>query len=439
MRKKLAVLLCTAMAVSSLAGCSNGSKEASDTQGESKKEEAKDKAESKEESSGDVLTLEFFQQKSEEAAQVGYQNIIDKFNEQNPDIKIEMNTVPDAPTVLTSRVASGDIPVIFTDFPTQLQFHQKVANGYVQDLSEQDFLENVEQSALDMTKQEDGKYYALPFSRNYMGVWYNMEIFEENNLEVPKTWEEFVNVCNSLEEKGVTPLGLHGKDPGRVGHTFQCCTVAFDPEGVETIEKAVAGEGKIEGDEGFKKAAEKMLTLLDYSNEDALALSDMQCYENFANGQYAMCITGSYARGTIMIANPDLKLGVFPLPNDTRETTNTLSGIDAAVCISAKASEEEKAGAYRFLEFLAQPENAQLFCDAEGAPSCITGVVHKDEGVQPMLELISDGQVHDWMASTIDNNVVTDLYNVTQGFWSEKNVDDYLKQMDESIAITSAE
>lgn len=414
-------------------------KEPKDTQEENKKEDSQDKTEGKEDSGKDVLTLEFFQQKSEEAAQVGYQNIIDKFNEQNPDIKIEMNTVPDAPTVLTSRVASGDIPVIFTDFPTQLQFHQKVANGYVQDLSEQEFLGNVEQSALDMTKQEDGKYYALPFSRNYMGVWYNMKIFEENNLEVPKTWEEFTGVCDALKEKGVTPLGLHGKDPGRVGHTFQCCTVAFDPKGVETIEKTVAGESSIEGDEGFKLVAEKMLTLLDYSNEDALALSDMQCYENFANGQYAMCITGSYARGTIMIANPDLKLGVFPLPNDTRETTNTLSGIDAAVCISAKASEEEKAGAYRFLEFLAQPENAQLFCDAEGAPSCITGVVHKDEGVQPMLELISDGQVHDWMASTIDNNVVTDLYNVTQGFWSEKNVDNYLKQMDESIAITSAE
>ena len=438
MKKKLAVLLCTAMAVSSLAGCSSGAKDPGKDQEKTKKEDTQDKTEGKEDGK-DVLTLEFFQQKSEEAAQVGYQNIIDKFNEQNPDIKIEMNTVPDAPTVLTSRVASGDIPVIFTDFPTQLQFHQKVANGYVQDLSEQGFLKNVEQSALDMTKQEDGKYYALPFSRNYMGVWYNMTIFKENNLEIPKTWEEFVSVCNTLKEKGVTPLGLHGKDLGRVGHTFQCCTVAFDPEGVETIEKTVAGEGKIEGDEGFQKVAEKMLTLLDYSNEDALALSDMQCYENFANGQYAMCITGSYARGTIMIANPDLKLGVFPLPNDTRETTNTLSGIDAAVCISAKASEEEKAGAYRFLEFLAQPENAQLFCDAEGAPSCITGVVHKDEGVQPMLELISDGQVHDWMASTIDNNVVTDLYNVTQGFWSEKNVDNYLKQMDESIAITSAE
>ena len=148
MKKKLAVLLCTAMAVSSLAGCSSGAKDPGKDQEKTKKEDTQDKTEGKEDGK-DVLTLEFFQQKSEEAAQVGYQNIIDKFNEQNPDIKIEMNTVPDAPTVLTSRVASGDIPVIFTDFPTQLQFHQKVANGYVQDLSEQGFLKNVEQSALE--------------------------------------------------------------------------------------------------------------------------------------------------------------------------------------------------------------------------------------------------------------------------------------------------
>lgn len=224
-----------------------------------------------------------------------------------------------------------------------------------------------------------------------------------------------------------------------MGHTFQCATVAWAPNGIETIEAAVRGEKKIAEDEEFRAAAEKMVTLLSYSNEDALGLADMACYENFANGQYAMCITGSYARGTILIANPDLNLGIFPLPNDTMETTNTLSGIDAAVCISAQASDEEKEAGYRFLEFLSRPEIAQIFCDAEGAPSCITGVKHKDEGVQPMLDLISTGQVHDWMASTIDNNVVTDLYNVTQGLYSEKDVDSYLVQMDESIAITSAE
>ena len=56
-----------------------------------------------------------------------------------------------------------------------------------------------------------------------------------------------------------------------------------------------------------------------------------------------------------------------------------------------------------------------------------------------MLDLIASGQVHDWMASTIENNVVLDLYNVTQGFWGDKNVDKYLEDMDKSIEITSAQ
>lgn len=423
--KKVAALALSIFLTVSIAGCNSGANP-------QKQKEVKGKEEG-------VLTIEFFQQKMEEGPQKGYQAIIDKFNEENPEIKIEMNTVPDAGTVLTSRIASGDIPVLFSDYPTQQQFKQKVENGYVQDLSGQECLKNVEESALKMTEQKDGKYYALPYSRNYMGVYYNQKIFEENNLTVPETWDEFINVCKKLKEKSITPIGLMGKDPGRVGHGFQCMTVAWNPEGIESIEKAVKGEEKLENDKEFRETAEKTAELLSYCNEDVLGLADTTCWENFANGEYAMCITGSYARGTLLIANPDLQMGVFPLPNDTKETTNTLSGIDAAICVSAKASDEEKEAAYKFLEYLSKTENAQLFCDNDGAPSCITGVSPNYEGIEPMMDLINAGQVHDWMASTIDNNIVTDLYNVTQGFWSKKDVDNYLKEMDASIAVTSAE
>lgn len=385
------------------------------------------------------LKIEFFQQKGEEGPQKGYQEIIDKFNEENPDVVIEMNTVPDPGTVLTSRISSGDIPVIFSDYPTQTQFKQKVANGYVQDLSDQEFLSNVNEFSLEMTKQEDGGYYALPYSRNYIGVYYNQKMFEENGLEVPKTWEEFTAVCDKLQEAGITPIGMHGKDPGRVGHLFQCATVAWAPNGVETIGAAANGEAKIEGDAEFTNVFEKMKTLLSYANEDALALSDTTCYENFANGQYAMTITGSYARGTIQSINQDLQMGVFPLPNDTYEDTKCLSGIDAAICVSAQASDEEKDAAYRFLAYLADTENAQTFCDYDGAPSCINGVVNDDEGILPMVEMINAGQTHDWMASTINNNVITDLYNVVQGFWADQDVEGVLKNMDDSIAVMSAQ
>ena len=46
---------------------------------------------------------------------------------------------------------------------------------------------------------------------------------------------------------------------------------------------------------------------------------------------------------------------------------------------------------------------------------------------------------NDWMASTIDNNVTTDLYNVVQGFWANKDVDAVMKDMDVSIEISSAQ
>ena len=208
---------------------------------------------------------------------------------------------------------------------------------------------------------------------------------------------------------------MHGKDPARVGHLFQAATVAWAPDGVETIGKVVSGEAKIEGDEEFKNVFEKMNTLLSYANEDALALSDTTCYENFVNGEYAMTITGSY------------------------DDTKCLSGIDAAICVSAQASDKEKDAAYRFLSYLADPENAQIFCDNDGAPSCITGVTSNDDGIKPMVDMINAGKTHDWMASTIDNNVTTDLYNVVQGFWANKDVDAVMKDMDVSIEISSAQ
>ena len=152
-----------------------------------------------------------------------------------------------------------------------------------------------------------------------------------------------------------------------------------------------------------------------------------------------MTITGSYARGTIQSINPNLEIGVFPLPNDTYDDTKCLSGIDAAICVSAQASDKEKDAAYRFLSYLADSENAQIFCDNDGAPSCITGVTSNDDGIKPMVDMINAGKTHDWMASTIDNNVTTDLYNVVQGFWANKDVDAVMKDMDASIEISSAQ
>ena len=55
-------------------------------------------------------SVEFFQQKMEEGPQRAYAEVLARFKEEYPDIDIEINTVPDAGTVLMQRIATGDIP-----------------------------------------------------------------------------------------------------------------------------------------------------------------------------------------------------------------------------------------------------------------------------------------------------------------------------------------
>ena len=439
MKKRLSILaLSTALLVGVFAGCGGGSGTPTTNATSQAADPATIASTAAETPSAAPVTVEFFQSKVEEGPQKGYQQIINKFQEEYPYIKIEMNTVPDAGKVLISRFAANDIPPVFTDFPTQKQFKQKVENGYIEMLTGHEFLNRVSPSALEMSRANDGNNYALPYSQNFVGVYYNIDIFTENNIEIPKTYDELIAVCEDLKSKNIAPLGLTFKDPARVGHMFQCMTIAWVQEGVERLVGITEGKNTIIGDPDFTKMAERMLELTSYANADAFGLADTGMWENFANGKYAMCITGSYTRGTILLANPNINMGVFPLPNDTDATTTLLTGIDAAICVHAGTGAAEKDAGLKFLEFLSRGENAQIWSDNEGSPSTITAAVYQDKGVQPVIDKMKAGPVHDFMAASIDNNIIMDMYNITQEFLIDKDAAQYLDNL-ETASKTNAQ
>ncbi|MDR2096679.1 MAG: extracellular solute-binding protein [Treponema sp.] len=386
-----------------------------------------------------ITTIEFFQQKMEEGPQRGYQQVAERYNAEFADrYKIEINTVPDAGTVLTTRVVSGDIPPLFSDYPTQLQFKEKVKNGIPLDISNESFMSRVNPPAVLMSKAPDNKDYAIPLSHNFMAVYYNIDIFNANGLTIPVTYDEFIAVCKKLQAANIQPLVFTFATPGRVGHMFQAMNAAWTADGVERLAAVMNGSGDLRGDEVMSRMASRVLEVTSYGNEDAFALPDTGMWENFANGKAAMCITGSYARGTIQLANANLNMGVFPLPNDTPETTTLLSGIDAALCVSARTGDEQKAAGLAFLEFISRTENAQIFCDNDGAPSTITAVSYQDARVNPVIDKMKTGPLHDWFASTIPGNVQNEIYNVVQEFLMNKKVDPFLTQLQQTIVTASA-
>ena len=380
-------------------------------------------------------TVEFFQQKPEEGPQKAYQAVIEAFEAANPGMSIEMNTVPDAGTVLVQRMSTGDIPVIFSDYPTQIQFQGKVDNEYVLCLDDTDFINNVKSGYLAIAAADDGKQYAMPLSSNFMAVFYNIDIFNECGItELPTTWDELVALCDTLVEKGVTPFVFGDKDPGRVGHCFQAVSIATFPGVVDNLVEVINGEATIaDNADAYKKIGERMLTLRQYAMPDSIGTSDTAMWENFANGKAAMCITGSYARGTIKLSNPDVNMGAFAFPGDVYDESPIVSGVDAAVAISAEATEEEQAIALAFLSFLSQPENAQTWSDIDGAPSCLNGTEYSDVNMKPVMDKIATGVVSDWYAGKITSTIYNEIYNVVQQLLMDGDLDAFITNLDETI------
>ncbi len=239
----------------------------------------------------------------------------------------------------------------------------------------------------------EGRMSAIPYSVMGAAVIYNKEIFEQNDLEVPTTWDELIEVCETLEAAGVTPFYATFADNWTIGQGWYDYTVGGMLDTVAFFEE-LAEEGVNVGPNSAvsfqKDQAEpvaKMLELSEYVNADAASRGYGDGNTAMANGEAAMYLQGPWAFGEIAKTAPDLELGMFPLPvTDDPDDLKARINMDLAAWIPEASSHKEAARA--FLEYLYQPEiieayNAsQLgFTPTEGRPAGVGRAHPRPAGV----------------------------------------------------------
>jgi ABC-type glycerol-3-phosphate transport system substrate-binding protein len=57
-----------------------------------------------------------------------------------------------------------------------------------------------------------GKKYFLPLTQHYVPFFYNKAVFAKAGVTPPKTWEEFLKVCDTLKKAGFTPIALGSRE-----------------------------------------------------------------------------------------------------------------------------------------------------------------------------------------------------------------------------------
>lgn len=380
--KVMAMALTGVMSASLLAGCGNASNGAdSSAQADSAQ------AETTASTSNDGKThIEFFNQKTEIVDIL--QGLIAEYESENPDIKIDLVTPADSSTVLTSRMASNDTPDVFTHWPSAT-FFAAVDSGYVMDLSDTGIMDNIQDAAREQWKHDGGEY-AATISYNCSGIWVNEELFEQAGITAkPTTWAELMDDCEKLQSAGITPFVTVGKQTDITDRILQVYLASSmggayqefeDDAAAKTVDASAAYAASL------KSMAEKMVQMVGYSQDDVMGTDQDSATANFANGQGAMMLGGSWLNASITAANPDVKISMMPIPGDTTEETNTCAYPgDMALCI-AKDSDVSDA-AIAFVKWMTSPEIATKYAEKEGNPSCINDVTYVAE---PLEELYAN-------------------------------------------------
>lgn len=174
--------------------------------------------------------------------------LTDEYNETNPatpvNLEIEVVAQSDMNQKLSVLAASNDLPDVFVT-GTQEYIAEYVEQGILKNIDDiikeqgvTSISEEDRESILNLTKQDS--LYVLPTNKNIEGFWYNKKIFEENNLDVPKTMDEFMDACAKLKEAGIQPLSCAGKEQWPI--TRLIGGYATQAGGTELLVKANNGE-----------------------------------------------------------------------------------------------------------------------------------------------------------------------------------------------------
>lgn len=227
----------------------------------------------------------------------------DECTDANADAPYSLQTSPGAQFDQKLQLLAGQdaLPQAMMAPGTPALMHDFIDAGQVQDLGpvleDADLTDAVLPAAKSTIEALYGGYYALPTEFNIEGIWYNKQIFADNGIEVPDTWDGFIDVVGQLNDAGVQPLTTPGKDNGW-NITRLIGAYIFRDLGPDALQKVADGDASLTDPEYVAAA-------------DAVAeLGDLQAYgpapssidyngamNQFLTGDAAMLYMGSWALG----------------------------------------------------------------------------------------------------------------------------------------------
>ena len=150
---------------------------------------------------------------SDPAPKEAVAKVVEMFQAEYPDIEVQLNSFDHESykTSIRNFLAAEAPDICFWYAGNRMKFFVESDMFLdVSDVWKEEGLYDAMSSSV-KAMEIDGKVYGLPWSYYQWGMYYRMDIFEKFGLSVPKTWDEFMTVNDTLVANGITPISIGTK------------------------------------------------------------------------------------------------------------------------------------------------------------------------------------------------------------------------------------
>lgn len=332
--KKVVSMLCVgAMAMTMLAGCGGGGSEEENTEQQASSGPYDEQAI---ENAGDITITMMV---SGVATENDFETEVlpELVKEKWPNVTLEVTKLPDDNyyTTLKSRLSSGECPDIILTQPMYAganSCYTLAEAGYLAPLNDLKWAENMSDLAA-VTYEDD--IVTCTAGVSILGTYYNKDMFAECGItEEPQTWDEFLDVCETLKENGHQPIIMGDKDMYVMQFgLYQIACNEIYSQNADYDEQLRTGDTSFTDEGTWDKVLEMYNELYDKGYIDSsqtLGIGASQAIQAFIDGEAAMTFDGSFNAPALLAegAAGAFERGYFPIPSESGDNYT-------ATCLSA--------------------------------------------------------------------------------------------------------
>jgi len=351
MKKRICLGIVLVLGITLLMGCSSGNDETTKVTSDRGETVANDVSDEK-------VTVKVLQFKTELSEQMVA--MAEEYMKEHPNVNLQIESVisNDYDTVLKTRFASGQAPDIFNN---QGHSNMQLWLENLEDLSDQPWVDDM----LEFTKEaitSDGKIYGMPLYLESYGFLYNKDYFEQAGItEVPVTLTGLAEAIEKLEAAGFKVFSINGAEWYPNGVFLANVPMAQQEDSTAFINQINDGTATFIDNEIYNDWMDMVDLMKSHAASDPMSVDFSTVVSDFSNGQVAMILGTNGYQLMIDEVNPDLNIGMMPMPinDDAQFNDNIYVSASTYWCVNKNSASKE--AAKEFLDWLVTSEIGQRY------------------------------------------------------------------------------